>query len=389
MIGDADHVAGERLLGQGAILGEEELRRRERDRLPRAHELRPHAALKLSRADAEECDAVAMIWIHVGLDLEDEAGHLALVRIDDAAGGGLRPRARREFGQRVDELLDAEILERAAPEDRGHVTFEEGFLVERLQALDGEVELVDSVLAFVFGQEFGDARVVGSVHGNRLSVLAERRQPTPSNVVGPGKRSAAADRPGERRGVERERLLDLVDEVKRIASLAVHLVDEGQNGDVAQAADLEQLAGARFDPLCGVDHHDRRIDRGEGPVGVLGEVLVARGVEQVEDTAHGLEGHDGGHDRDAALALDPHPVGARLAAVGLGAHFAGELDRAAEQQHFFSQRRLARVRVRNDRKGAPARDGVRVRHWILACGRRRFHIVRAARFVKGPLQLMP
>ncbi len=41
-----------------------------------------------------------------------------------------------------------------------------------------------------------------------------------------------------------------------------------------------------------------------------------------------------------------------------GAHFAGHLDRAAEPQQLFCQRGLARIRVRNDGKGAAAGDFV-------------------------------
>ena len=98
-------------------------------------------------------------------------------------------------------------------------------------------------------------------------------------------------------------------------ALAVHLVDEGDDRDVAQPADLEQLARARLDALGGVDHHDGRIDRGERAIGVVGEILVARRVEQVEDAVAIFEGHHRGDDRDAALALDLHPVGAGVAAV--------------------------------------------------------------------------
>ena len=250
------------------------------------------------------------------------------------------------------------------------MAFEEGLLVESLQALDGEAELFDRLGALVLWQELGDARVVGAVDGERQRVLAKRRQAAAPDVVGAGERSAAADGPVERRGVERQRLLDLIDEVERIARLAVHLVDEGHDRDVAQPANLEQFAGARLDALGGVDHHHRRIDGSERAVGVLGKVLVAGGVEQVEDAAGGLEGHDRGDDRNATLALDAHPVGARLTAVGLGAHLAGKLNRAAEQQHLFGQRRLAGVGVRNDRESAPARDGVRFSHGIWVVGRR-------------------
>jgi hypothetical protein len=67
-----------------------------------------------------------------------------------------------------------------------------------------------------------------------------------------------------------------------IAALAVDLVDEGDDRHVAQAADLEQLARLRLDALGGVEHHDGRVDRGQGAVGVFREVLVAGRVEQVE-----------------------------------------------------------------------------------------------------------
>ncbi len=173
-------------------------------------------------------------------------------------------------------------------------------------------------------------------------------------IVDAGEAVAHAERPGERRGVERQPLLDLLEQVEGMAPLAVELVDEGDDGDVAQPADLEQLERARLDAAGGVDHHDGRIDRGQRPVGVFGEILVAGRVEQVEDGVAIFEGHHRGDDRDAALALHLHPVGTGLAAVGLGAHLAGKLDGAAEEQQLLGQRGLAGVRVRDDREGAPA-----------------------------------
>ena len=183
--------------------------------------------------------------------------------------------------------------------------------------------------------------------------------------------AAPADRPVHRRGVERERLLDLVEQVERIAALAVHLVDEGDDRDVAQPADLEQLSGARLDALGGVDHHDGGIDRGQRAVGVLGEVLVARRVEQVEDEVVVFEGHHRGDDRDAALPLDRHPVGLGRAAVALGLDVAGELDGAAEQQKLLGQRGLAGIGMRDDGEGAPALDFVGERRAVVAGSRAR------------------
>ena len=98
------------------------------------------------------------------------------------------------------------------------------------------------------------------------------------------------------------------------------------------------------------------IDRREGAVGVLREVLVARRVEQVEHAAVVFEGHHRGDDRDAALALDRHPVRPGRPPVALGLDLAGELDGAAEQQQLLGQGGLAGIGMGDDRKGAAPID---------------------------------
>ena len=85
---------------------------------------------------------------------------------------------------------------------------------------------------------------------------SSRRTTSCDEIVGAGEIAARAERPGDRRDVERERLLDLVEKIEGIAGLAVELVDEGHDRHVAQPAHLEQLAGPRLDALGGVDHHD-------------------------------------------------------------------------------------------------------------------------------------
>ena len=83
-------------------------------------------------------------------------------------------------------------------------------------------------------------------------------------------------------GADAEHLLDLVHQLERVARRAVELVDEGEDGDAAHAADLEELLGLRLHALGGVDQHHRAVGGGQRAVGVLAEVLVARGVEQVD-----------------------------------------------------------------------------------------------------------
>ena len=216
------------------------------------------------------------------------------------------------------------------------------------------------------GDERVELRVVEA--RDRLGVVGTRSSPGAKRMSVSSRRSntpleaaAHADRPGDRRAVDAEHRLDLLEQLERLAHLAVHLVDEREDRRVAHAAHLEQLDRLRLDALGGVDQHHRGVDRGQHAVGVLGEVLVARRVEQVDRVAGVLELHHRARDRDAALLLDLHPVGGRVARALARLDRAGELDRAAEQQQLLGQRRLARVRVRDDRERAPLRDVARER----------------------------
>ena len=84
---------------------------------------------------------------------------------------------------------------------------------------------------------------------------------------------AVAHGPRRRGGAEADLRLDLVEQLQRIAARAVELVQEGEHGQVAAAAHLEQLQRLRLDALGGVEHHHDGVDGGEHAVGVLAEVL--------------------------------------------------------------------------------------------------------------------
>jgi hypothetical protein len=67
-------------------------------------------------------------------------------------------------------------------------------------------------------------------------------------------------------------------------------------------------------------------DRGQGAARVLAEILVTRRVERVEGEALVLEAHHGRGDRDAALALDRHPIRAYPPPRAARLHLARQLD---------------------------------------------------------------
>ena len=145
-------------------------------------------------------------------------------------------------------------------------------------------------------------------------------------------------------------------QLEGVPGLPVHLVDEGEDGDVPHGADLEELPGLGLHALGGVDDHDGGVGGHEGAVGVLREVLVARGVQNVDAEALVLELHDRGGDRNAALLFDLHPVGGGGPGVFLALDRAGLGDGSAVEQELFRQGGLAGVGVADDGEGAPALD---------------------------------
>ena len=351
VVGNADDVAGPGLVDDLALAGEEQDRRIDRQHLRRAHLRQLHATAELAAAQAQEGDAVAMVGVHVGLDLEHEARNLGLGRLDRTRLRGLRPWRRRPGGDRVEQFLHAEIVVGRTEEHRRQMASTVAFEIERGIARAHQFDFLGEI-------GIGDLVVLDHLADPRLVGVVEHQHAVVGEIVGALEVLARAGGPGHRRDVERQGRGDLVQKLDRVLGLAVHLVDEGDDRHVTQAADLEQLAGARLDALGGVDHHHRRIDGGQGAVGVLGEVLVTRRVEQVEDRAAILEMHHRGGDRDAALLLDLHPVRARPPRLAARLHGTGDMDGAAEQQQLFRQRRLAGVGMRDDRKRAPLPGGM-------------------------------
>src|SRR5438270_3088820 len=86
-----------------------------------------------------------------------------------------------------------------------------------------------------------------------VEAALEQQERIGEQIISAEKIAPHADRPGGRGHVERQRLLDLVQQVERVARLAVELVDKSDDRHVAQPADLEQLAGLLLDALGGVD----------------------------------------------------------------------------------------------------------------------------------------
>jgi len=203
-------------------------------------------------ASPHKGDAVAVLRVDIGLHLEDETGDLRLLGRDRPRLSGLWPRRRSQFADPGQQFAHPEIVERTAEIDRRQMALAIGLRVEgRAQPLR-HFDLLAQFGEGRFRQQPRQFRVVEAAAAHRLDdsvvdAALEQQERIGEEVIGAEKVVPHADRPGGRGHVERQRLLDLVQQVERVAGLAVELVDKGDDRHVAQPAHLEELAGLLLD----------------------------------------------------------------------------------------------------------------------------------------------
>ena len=229
--------------------------------------------------------------------------------------------------------------------------------VELVACTGEQFHIVDQRLVLILGQHTLEDRIVDR-QSLCLDLVAEIRALKRDNlivhaVVHALEALARADRPVYRIGANAQLVLDILEQLVRVARLTVHLVDEREDGHAAHRANLEQLAGLCLDALGGVNDHHRRVSRHQRAVGVLGKVLMTRGIQNVDALALIAELQHRGRYRNTALLLDLHPVGNRMTAVFLALDHAGLLNGSAVEQKLLRNGGFTGVRVRNDCKCAP------------------------------------
>ena len=355
----ADDIARVGLVDDLALGGHELLRLRQAHFLAALHMIIFCVALELAGADAHEGQPVAVGLVHVRLNFEDERGKVRAERVDHAAVRFARQGARRHAQKFLQKRLYAEIGQGRA-EEHGRKPARTNFFKVKFAACTEQLHIVDQLLMAALADELRDLRVVQINFHLVRAVLAghagEKDQLAGTAVVYALKLPAGAHGPVAGVGFNAELVFQLVQQFKRVARLTVHFVDKGKDRDMAHGADLEELPGLRLDALCAVNDHDGGVRRHERAVGVLGKVLMAGGVEDVDAEALILELHDGRCDRDASLLLDLHPVGYGGTGIFLALDRARLRDGPAVEQEFFCQGRFTGVGVRNDRKRSAPGD---------------------------------
>lgn len=164
-------------------------------------------------------------------------------------------------------------------------------------------------------------------------------------------------------GLAADELGQLLGILLRLSRRQVDLVEDRDDVEVVLHRQVEVGEGLGLDTLRGVDEEHGTLAGGEAAADLIGEVDVAGGIDHVEDVglqAARLVGEFPRHthglalDRDAALALDVHPVEILRPHRAL-------VDDTGDLEHPVGQGRLAVVDVGDDAEVADRRRRRRVR----------------------------
>ena len=301
-----------------------------------------------------------MAQVHVRLDLEHKTGERRFDRHHNARSAIARLRRWRPFGQRSEDFAYAEVVDCRAEEHRRLPAGQKQFEIERMARVAQQLDVVAQRSDLV-GKQCVEPWIVETfdqlgVVGHARFARCETQQAVMQQIEDAAKALAHAERPRDRRAIDFQHRFDFLDQREPVAHFAVHLVDKRDDRRRTKPAHFEQLDRLRLDALGCVDHHHRRVDGGQHAIGVLREVLMPRRIEQIDRMTGVFELHDRARHRDAALLFHFHPVGCRVSRALARLDRTRELNGAAEQQQLFGQRRLACVRMGNDRERTSLRD---------------------------------
>ena len=105
---------------------------------------------------------------------------------------------------------------------------------------------------------------------------------------------------------------------------------------MAAVANPEQLFRLRLDALRCVNQHDSAVSSHQRAVGILGEVLVTRGIKDVDAEAVIIKLQYGRGYGNTTLLFNLHPVRHSMLIAFSCLYRASQMDSSAVQQQFFS-----------------------------------------------------
>ena len=116
------------------------------------------------------------------------------------------------------------------------------------------------------------------------------------------------NRPVDRTSSNTKLFFDLIQKIKRIICISVHLIDKSKDRDVSHNTDFKKFTCLCLNTFGTIDDHDCGIRCHQCTVSILGEILMSRCIQNVDTISVIMELKYGRGDGNTSLLLDLHPV---------------------------------------------------------------------------------
>ncbi len=329
--------------------------------------------LKNPGANAHKSNAVAVVWVEVGVYFKHKTRELLVFRLYFPRTAQARSRLGSNFYKGVEQFLHPKVVERTAEKYWSHFAYQIGLAI--VSWVKGCQLGFLAQLRGVFANnlvEFGVVEVLKRTHfvGNAGFIGGKQVELLAVHIVNAFKSGAFADGPGEGRDFDAEFFFKFLQQIERILAFAVHFIDKNDHRRIAHAAHGHKLFGLLFHAFGGIYHQNHRVYRRQGAVRIFGEVFVTRRVQNIHAPSVVLKAHHRGGDRNATLLFNFHEVGSGRFFDFVAFYGTGRLNSTAKKQEFFGEGGLARIGVRNNGEGATTGDFLAAVHGLIIRSRK-------------------
>ena len=314
---------------------------------------------KLTAAHLTEGDTRAVVGVDIGGNLKDKSCKLGLFGLHIALLGLGGAGRWCYLYKAVQQLLYTEVVQSRTEEYWCNLGLAIGLYVELRIYTVYQLQVLAQLGGVLFANalvELFAVYVYLNLISHTLFVGGKQVQFLLVDVVHTLELCSLIDRPAQRTYFDFKFLLQLVEQIERIAAFAVHLIDKDDNWCLTHAAHGHQLSCLSLNTFGSVNHDDSRVNGGKCAEGIFSKVLVTWSIQNVHlifyVRAFGsiIKLHDRCRHRDTTLFLNVHPVagGGLFNLVVL--YGSSHLYLSAEEQKFLCQRSFTRIRVRYNRK---------------------------------------
>ena len=110
-------------------------------------------------------------------------------------------------------------------------------------------------------------------------------------------------------GCNTKLFLDIVQQFKGIHGIAVHFINKSKDRDMSHDTNFEQFSGLGLNTLRSINDHNRRVCSHQGTISILGEILMSRGIQNINAVIVIVKLQYRRGNGNTSLLLNFHPVG--------------------------------------------------------------------------------